>query len=156
MIDSALKTIWISTPYLIPPYRLRMALVSAAKRGVNVKLFVPGVPDKKIPYALAKSEFSYLVKSGVHIYIYTPGFNHEKEMVVDDIFAFCGTINFDFRSLVHHFECGTVLYKCNCMKEIEDDFKTMVSVSEEVPSDFRLRGIKKAVCSLFKIISALF
>ena len=79
-----------------------------------------------------------------------------KSAIADEELAFVGTINFDFRSLVHHFECGTILYKCNCMNEIVADFKQMVEVSEEVPTDFKFKGASKSLCSLLKIISALF
>ena len=77
-------------------------------------------------------------------------------MLADDELSFVGTINFDFRSLVHHFECGTVLYKCNCMEDISKDFEQMISVSEKVPQDFKMKGLKKAICNLLKIISPLF
>ena len=156
ILNYATKTCYISTPYLVPTYGLLDALRNAALRGVDVHLIVPGIPDKKLVYSMAKSNFRFLLDAGVHIHIYKPGFNHMKSAIADGELAFVGTINFDFRSLVHHFECGTVLYKCACMKEIEDDFKEMISVSEEVPSNFRLKGIKRAVCSLLKIISALF
>ena len=79
-----------------------------------------------------------------------------KSALADDELAFVGTINFDFRSLVHHFECGTLLYKCNCMNEIRDDFEQMISVSEEVPKNYKFKGFSKSLCSLLKIISALF
>ena len=79
-----------------------------------------------------------------------------KSAIADNELAFVGTINFDFRSLVHHFECGTILYKCNCMNEISADFEEMLSVSEKVPQDFRLKGFQKGLCNLLKIISALF
>ena len=156
ILNYATKTCYISTPYLVPTYGLLNALRNAALRGVDVHLIVPGIPDKKLVYQMARSNFRFLLDAGVHIHIYKPGFNHMKSAIADGELAFVGTINFDFRSLVHHFECGTILYKCECMKEIEDDFKEMVSVSEEVPSNFRLRGPIRAITSLLKIISALF
>ena len=156
ILNYAQKKVYISTPYLVPTYGLLDALRNAALRGVDVHLIVPGIPDKKLVYQMARSNFRFLLDAGVHIHIYKPGFNHMKSAIADGELAFVGTINFDFRSLVHHFECGTILYKCGCMKEIEDDFKEMVSVSEEVPSNFRLRGPIRAVTSLLKIISALF
>ena len=79
-----------------------------------------------------------------------------KTVLADDSLGIVGTINFDFRSLVHHFECGTVLYKCNCMKEIVNDFEQMISVSEKVPTDFKLKRGQKSLCSILKIISPLF
>lgn len=155
LIQCATRSIWISTPYLIPTFRLRMALKSAAMRSIDVKLFVPGIPDKKLPYLMARSEFEELVKAGIKIYLYKPGFNHEKQMVVDDRIAFCGTINFDFRSLTHHFECGATLYDVPCIQEMVEDFKEMESVSEPVPPRYRLPAIKKIFIALVKLIRPL-
>ena len=128
---------------------------NAALRGVEVHLIVPGIPDKKAVYAVAKSNFHYLLEAGVHIHIYKPGFNHMKSALADDELAFVGTINFDFRSLVHHFECGTILYKCKCMNEIRDDFEEMIAQSQEVPSNFKLPVGTKWFCSLVKIFTPL-
>ena len=156
ILNYAKKTCYISTPYLVPTYGLLDALRNASLRGVDVHLIVPGIPDKKLVYSMAKSNFRFLLDAGVHIHIYEPGFNHMKSAIADDELAFVGTINFDFRSLVHHYECGTILYKCHCMKEISDDFKEMLFVSQEVPANFKFKGFQKSLCSLLKIISALF
>ena len=156
ILNYAKKSVYISTPYLVPTYGLMDALRNASLRGVDVHLIVPGIPDKKVVYWMAQSNFKYLMDAKVHIHIYKPGFNHMKSAVADDELAFVGTINFDFRSLVHHFECGAVLYKCNCVKEIVNDFKEMVEVSQEVPKNFKFKGAKKNLCSLLKIISPLF
>ena len=156
ILNYARKEVYISTPYLIPTYELLDTLRNTALRGVNVHLIVPGIPDKKLAYAMARSNFRFLLDAGVHIYTYTPGFNHMKSAIADGEFGFVGTINFDFRSLVHHYECGAILYKCDCMKEITDDFKEMVAASKEVPSNYKFKGFSKSLCSLLKIISALF
>ncbi len=156
ILNYAKKQVFISTPYLVPTYGLLDAMRNASLRGVEVNLILPGIPDKKIVYTMAKSNFRFLLDAGVKIYLYTPGFNHMKSAIADGELAFVGTINFDFRSLVHHFECGTVLYKCNCMKEIVKDFEQMISVSEKVPTDFKLKRGQKSLCSILKIISPLF
>ncbi len=155
MLNYATKSCYISTPYLIPTYSLLDALRNAALRGVDVRLILPGIPDKKIVYLIAKSHFRFLLDAGVKIYIYKPGFNHMKTMLCDDELAFVGTINFDFRSLVHHFECGTILYKNPCMKDIKEDFEQMLSVSEIVPEDFKLGLFKRIFCAVAKLISTL-
>ena len=156
ILNYAQKKVYISTPYLVPTYSLLDALRSAALRGVEVNLIVPGVPDKPVVYWMAKSNFRYLLDAGVNIYLYRPGFNHMKTAIADNELGFVGTINFDFRSLVHHFECGAILYKCPCMDDITKDFEQMIEVSEKVPQDYKFRGIKKSICSVLKIISALF
>ena len=128
---------------------------NAALRGVDIHLIVPGIPDKKAVYAVAKSNFRFLINAGVHVHIYKPGFNHMKSAIADDELAFVGTINFDFRSLVHHFECGTILYKNKCLKEIRNDFDEMVSVSEEVPTSYKLKRGTRWFCSIVKLITPL-
>lgn len=155
IINYATKSCYISTPYLVPTYELLDAMRNAALRGVDVHLIVPGIPDKKAVYSVAKSNFRYLIDSGVHVHIYKPGFNHMKSAIADDELAFVGTINFDFRSLVHHFECGALLYKCDCMKEIRKDFDQMVSVSQEVPRNYRLKKGTRWFCSIVKLITPL-
>ena len=155
MLNYAKDSVYISTPYLIPTYPLLDALRNAALRGVKVHLILPGIPDKKIVYLVAKSHFRFLLEAGVKIYIYKPGFNHMKTMVADDELAFVGTINFDFRSLVHHFECGTILYKNPCIKDIREDFDEMLTKCEVVPEDFKLGLFKRMFCSIAKLISTL-
>ena len=155
ILNYAKKKIYISTPYLVPTYQLLDAMRNAALRGVEVNLIVPGIPDKKAVYMVAQSHFKYLLDAGVNIYIYKPGFNHMKTALADDELAFVGTINFDFRSLVHHFECGTILYKNKCIKDIHDDFEEMLSVSEKVPKDYKLRRGTKNFCSIVKLITPL-
>ena len=155
IINYATKSCYISTPYLVPTYGLLDAMRNAALRGVDIHLIVPGIPDKKAVYAVAKSNFRFLINAGVHVHIYKPGFNHMKSAIADDELAFVGTINFDFRSLVHHFECGTILYKNKCLKEIRNDFDEMVSVSEEVPTSYKLKRGTRWFCSIVKLITPL-
>ena len=155
ILNYAKDEVFISTPYLIPTYSLLDALRNAALRGVKVHLILPGIPDKRLVYMIAKSNFRYLLDAGVNIYLYTPGFNHMKSILSDDDLALVGTINYDFRSLVHHFECAALLYKNACLKEIKEDFLEMLSVSTPVPKDFKLNWFKRKVCSLLRLISPL-
>ena len=155
ILNYAQHEVFISTPYLVPTYGLLDALRNAALRGVNVHLILPGIPDKKLVYMVAKSNFRYLLDAGVNIYTFTPGFNHMKTIIADDELAMVGTINFDFRSLVHHFECASVLYKNACLKDIKEDFLEMINNSYKVPVNFDLRKWQKRFCSLIKLISPL-
>ena len=131
------------------------AVKNAAKRGVEVKLFVPGIPDKKVVYWLAKADFNQLVESGVKLYIYKPGFNHEKEIVADGVLAFCGTINFDFRSLTHHFECGVTMYGVPCISEMVKDFEEMESVSVRVEAGKKLNIFQRGLVAVLKVFRTL-
>ena len=135
ILDRATDYVHIMTPYLILDGELQTALCYAAQRGVDVKLILPGIPDKKIPYALAKTHYSALIKAGVKIYEYTPGFVHAKVFVSDDVKAVVGTINLDYRSLYHHFECATYLYKTGCIADIEADFQQTLAKCREVSTD---------------------
>ena len=155
ILNYAKKEVFISTPYLIPTYQLNEALRNAALRGVKVHLIVPGIPDKKLVYLVAKANFKPLLQAGVKIYKYTPGFNHMKSMLADDDLSFVGTINFDFRSLVHHFECGTIIYKSEANKEIKKDFLEMIEQSEEVPQAYKLNIFGRMICGIIKLIVPL-
>ena len=122
ILNRANKYVHIMTPYLIIDGEMETALRFAAKRGVDVKIILPGIPDKKMPYALAKTHYKHLLDSGVKIYEYTPGFIHAKVFSSDDCKAVVGTINLDYRSLYHHYECAAYLYKTDCIADIERDF----------------------------------
>lgn len=155
ILNFAKKKVYISTPYLIPTYQLMDSLRNAALRGVDVNLIVPGTPDKKLVYLVAKSNFKPLLEAGVKIFIYKPGFNHMKSMLADDQLSFVGTINFDFRSLVHHFECGTIIYKSDANKAIKEDFEEMIAVSKQVPQNYRLNIWGRILCGIIKLIVPL-
>ncbi len=123
ILNRAQKYVHIMSPYLILDGELETALKYAAERGVDVKLIMPGIPDKQLVYDLAKSYYYSLISAGVKIYEYEPGFVHAKVFVSDDIRAVVGTINLDYRSLYHHFECATYLHQVPCISEIEADFQ---------------------------------
>lgn len=132
ILNRANRYVHIMTPYLILDDELLTALRYSAERGIDTKLILPGIPDKKAVYALAKTYFKTLMDAGVEIYLYTPGFVHAKVFVSDDMKAVVGTINLDYRSLYHHFECGAYLYGTNCIKDIEDDFQSTLARCEKV------------------------
>ena len=123
MLYRARKYVHIMTPYLILDGELETALKYAAQRGLDVQLILPGIPDKRSAYALAKTHYRSLLAAGVKIYEYSPGFVHAKAVVSDGEKAVVGTINFDYRSLYHHFECAAYLYHTPCIAEIEQDFQ---------------------------------
>ena len=128
----ATSYVHIMTPYLILDGELATALKYAGERGVDVKIILPGIPDKKLAYALAKSHYRELLKAGVKIYEYTPGFVHAKVFVSDDEKAVVGTINLDYRSLYHHFECAAYLYRTDCIPDIEQDFQQTLARCRQV------------------------
>lgn len=122
LINQATDYIYITTPYLIIDKELTNALMNAAKRGVDVRLVLPHIPDKKYVYVMGKNAYIPLIKAGVKIYEYTNGFIHAKNFISDDCYAICGTINFDYRSLIHHYENAVWMYKTKVLEEMKADF----------------------------------
>lgn len=122
LINGATRYIYIFTPYLITDHEMTTSLCLAARRGVDVRIMTPGVPDKKTVYQLTRSHYPELLDNGIKIYEYTPGFVHAKCVVCDDKVATVGTINFDYRSLYLHFECGTLHYNNPVVRQVKEDF----------------------------------
>ena len=135
LLHRAQEYVHIMTPYLIIDSEMENALRYAARRGVDVKLILPGIPDKKLPYALAKTHFPRLMEAGVQIYLYDPGFIHAKSFVVDGREAVVGTINLDYRSLYHHFECACWMYGVDAVAEIEQDYQNTLAVCSRVTDE---------------------
>lgn len=132
MVNKAEKYCWFMTPYLIITDEMAHALTLAAKRGVDVRIITPGISDKKMIYSVTRSFYHELVKDGVRIYEWTPGFCHAKMSVADDCMATCGTINLDYRSLYLHFECGAFIYNNSEIDRIERDFQQTLAKCHKV------------------------
>lgn len=137
LIKHAKHRLYVATPYLIISDEMARELGLAAKRGVDVRIITPGIPDKKMVYRMTRSYYAGLVKQGVRIYEYTPGFLHEKQVLCDEECATVGTINMDYRSLYHHFENGVFLYRCDAIRDIEKDFEETMQVSCEVTQKYK-------------------
>jgi cardiolipin synthase len=147
----------IMTPYLILDGELQTALCYAAERGVDVRIILPGIPDKKMAYALAKSHYRELLHSGVKLYEYTPGFVHAKVFVSDGEKAVVGSTNLDYRSLYHHFECGVYLYRVDCIPEVERDFQETLAKCRAVTPETvkREKVYYRFMGSILKFIAPL-
>lgn len=156
LINSAKKSVCITTPYLIVDHTMLLALKNAAYRGVNVRIITPHIPDKITIFSMTKSNYKPLMDAGVKIYQFTPGFIHSKQILVDDEIAIVGTINLDFRSLVHHFENGVLLYKNECIKDIKSDFEELIRVSELVTNEnFKMSKFAQVMNALLSLISTM-
>lgn len=157
ILNHAKDYVYIMTPYLILDGEMENALTFAAKRGVKVKLILPHIPDKKYAFALAQTHYKTLIKAGVEIYEYTPGFVHAKTFVSDDIKAVVGTFNLDYRSLYHHFECGTYLYDVPAIKEIKNDIEaTLGKCQRRDLSNYKRGRIKYLVIGkILKVFAPL-
>ena len=134
MLATACKYVYITTPYLIIDNELCVSIENAALRGVDVRIILPHIPDKKLVFNMSRSFYKRFLDSGVKIYEYEPGFIHAKTYLSDDKFAIVGTINLDYRSLVHHFENGVWLYNCESIKTLKNDINETLSKSLEVTS----------------------
>ena len=152
--EQAQHYVYYMTPYLIITDEMNHAFSLAAKRGVDVRIITPGIPDKKIIYAVTRSYYNRLVKNGVRIYEYTPGFCHAKMCVSDDVMATCGTINLDYRSLYHHFENGCLLYGCGSVVDIKRDFDETFPQCEDVTEKYRTG--RSAFLTIGQLILRLF
>ena len=157
ILNRADHYVHVMTPYLILDGELETALTFASLRGVDVKLILPGIPDKKGAYSLAKSHYRSLIRAGVKIYEYTPGFVHAKVVTSDDETAVVGTINFDYRSLYHHFECATYMYRTGCIPDIEKDFQETLSKCREITPETVREETKSYMLlgSIMKLIAPL-
>ena len=157
LINQAKDYIYITTPYLIIDSELSNALINASKRGVNVVIITPHIPDKKIVYALTKNSYIPLIKAGIKVYEFTPGFMHAKNFICDDLYAVCGTINFDYRSFIHHYENAVWMYKTSCIKDMKEDFENTIKVSliQTKESSYQ-NAIVRLFVGLLKVFSPFF
>lgn len=157
ILGMAKRYVYIMTPYLIPDQRLETALTSAARRGADVRLILPHIPDKKIPFALARSCYKKLMAAGVKIYEYTPGFVHAKMFLADDEAGVIGTVNLDYRSLLHHYENAVFMYRTEALSRMKEDFmQTFADSRLMTEEDAKKRVVIRLVCEIAKVFAPLF
>lgn len=156
LIARAHRSVWIMTPYLIPDHFMVESLCNAAKSGLDVRIIVPHIPDKKLVHAVAKSHYEVLISAGVKVYEYTPGFIHAKVFCVDGRLATVGTINLDYRSLYLHFENGVFMYMPNCIDSIIRDFENTFRVSQAITlADCKVSVGRKLLRAMLRLIAPL-
>lgn len=147
---------WFFTPYLMLGDDLMAAMLAAARRGVDVRIIMPGIPDKKLIFRMSRSFYQVLLNGGVKIYEYTPGFVHAKSFVSDDKVATIGTVNLDYRSLFLHFENNSLFYRSGIVEKIKEDFLTTQALCSEVqPYDKKRYSRRWAVDGLLRIFAPL-
>lgn len=156
MLGAALDYVYMTTPYLIIDNDLCSDIERAALRGVDVRIIVPHVPDKKLVFAMTRSYYNRLMDAGVKIYEYEPGFIHAKTYVADGKYAIVGTVNLDYRSLVHHFEDGVWMYKTDCISDIKRDLDETLEKSIRVTPDMLKMGrISRRIRSVIRIFAPM-
>ena len=147
---------WFFTPYLMLGDDLMAAMLAAARRGVDVRIIMPGIPDKKLIFRMSRSFYQVLLNGGVKIYEYTPGFVHAKSFVSDDKVATIGTVNLDYRSLFLHFENNSLFYRSGIVEKIKEDFlATQALCSAVQPYDKKRYSRRWAVDGLLRIFAPL-
>lgn len=156
LLGQATQYAWFFTPYLMLGDTLLDAFVRAAQRGVDVRIFVPGVPDKKLAYRMTQSFFRPLLEAGVRIYTYTPGFLHAKACLIDDEIGMLGTVNLDYRSFFLHFECNALFYRASLLRDLKQDFEETLPLCKEITQqDLRKALRSRMLDSILRIISPL-
>ena len=156
MLAHAGRSMWIYTPYLIIDNDLCVSIENAALRGVDVRIMLPHIPDKKLVFAMSRSFYPRLMAAGVKMFEYTPGFLHAKCYLADDNCAMIGSINLDYRSLVHHFENGVWMYRCECIPALKNDMKNAFSVASRVQEeDLRIGLPQRVFRALIRIVAPL-
>jgi cardiolipin synthase len=156
IINQATKYVYVTTPYLIMDHELTEALCKAVARGVKVKIVTPGIADKRLVKVMTKSSYPYLIKHGVEIYEYLPGFIHEKTMISDDKYLISGTINLDYRSLMHHFEDGVFVIDSPVIDNALSAFNRTVEKSDfRDQNEARLTLIEWTFRNLVKIFAPI-
>ncbi len=132
ILNRAKDYVYIMTPYMIMDGELENSLTFSAERGVDVRIILPHISDSFVAQALAKTHYKKLLDAGVKVYEYTPGFVHAKVFVSDDVKSVVGSINMDYRSLYHHFECATYMYGTRCIEDIKSDYKDTLAKCQQV------------------------
>ena len=135
MINKARDYIYITTPYLVLDRSMLEDLTSAARSGVDVRIICPHIYDKWYVYMVNVSNYGKLMGSGVRVYEYIPGFIHAKNIIVDDECAICGTINTDYRSFYHHYECGVFVSEVDAIQDMKQDFINTLEQCQEMNLD---------------------
>ena len=153
ILSHATDYVYITTPYLIIDNELMRAIENCALRGVDVRIIVPHIPDKKLVFEMTKSNYQILMKSNVKIYEYKPGFIHAKSYIADDKVGMIGTINLDYRSLTHHFENGVWIYNDKVIIDMKNDFnntlKKSIYMNDELIKENLLTKFIRAIVRIF-------
>lgn len=156
LINSAQKYLYITTPYLIIDHELQTALRSAGLRGVDVRIVTPHIPDKKLVFNITRSNYKPLMDCGVKIYEYKPGFVHAKNFLADGEVGVVGTINLDYRSLTHHYECAVWMHKVPALGALKEDFeKTFSECILQDKNTVKMNAIKRLTCVVARIFTPL-
>lgn len=156
LLSQATRYAWFYTPYLMLGDSLMDAFVRAAQRGVDVRIIMPGIPDKALVYRMSRSFYIQLLQAGVKIYEYTPGFVHAKGCIIDDEIGTMGTVNLDYRSLFLHFENNSLFYQVALLQDLKKDFlETQSKCMERTTDNIRMNFMKWLLDGILRILAPL-
>ena len=157
VVNNAKDYVYIASPYLIVDNEVLTAITLAARSGVDVRVIVPGIPDKWYVYYVTQSYYKPLLEAGVKVYEYTPGFLHAKMYVSDDMQAIVGGANTDYRSLYLNFENCCAFYGGEIVSRVKKDFDAMFRQSHLVTAeDIRNTPLYKRIFQIaFRVLSPL-
>ena len=156
ILSQAKRYVYIMTPYLILDDEMKRSLVMAAKRGVDVRIITPGIPDKKTVFRLTRANYLPLLDAGVKIYEYAPGFLHAKAFLCDDTVGVVGTINLDYRSLFLHFENAVWMYKVPALEDLKRDFWDTLEKSRMIyKKDVHSKGMGAIINGILRVMAPL-
>lgn len=154
LINSANRSVHITTPYLILDNEMATALCLAAKSGVDVRVITPFIGDKWYVHMVTRANYKRLLESGVKIYEYLPGFIHSKTCVCDGETGIVGSVNFDYRSFYQQFECAVWLCRSPVLAALADDFAETQAVSQQIElENWEQRGLLR---KFFELLLQLF
>ena len=141
LIASATESLFITTPYLSLEDHMVEALCAAAGGGVDVRLLLPGIPDKRAVFLVTQSYLGDLLRHGVRVYHYSPGFLHNKSVMADRKVALIGSPNFDFRSFQFNFEDAVLCYRTPAVEALSADMDDIMKESRELTlAEWQKRG----------------
>lgn len=132
MFSKAKWYLYITTPYLVIDETIASVLHISARSGVDVRIMTPHIPDKKMVFSVTQSHYESLLRAGVRIYEFLPGFIHSKTVVADDLYASVGSCNLDYRSFYLQFENGTWLCGTPTVSAIREDFLASIASCREI------------------------
>ena len=156
MFNYSYRYIYVMTPYLILDESMLDTIIRAKKRGVDVKIFTPHIPDKKLIFFVTRCNYKYLLQHGVEVYEYTKGFVHSKVFLQDDKRAVVGTANLDFRSLYLHYEDGLYIYNDRSITDIKKDFEDLMKKSERIRDFDEIPKYQRFIGAILKVFASQF
>lgn len=157
MITFSDEYLYITTPYLVIEDYMKQSLIEASHRGVDVRIVTPNIPDKKYAKILTNYNYGSLLREGIRIYEYTPGFIHAKQILTENA-AIVGTINMDYRSFYLHYENGVWMSGKSVQNAIREDFLYLFDIGREISYEEWLNRPRrwKLIQPILNLFSTLF